>query len=61
MNYKLFIKKSRLNKEDTFKMEQSLTESSFLIYLVLGIRKKCHGLDSLEAGTGMEFGVQDAC
>ena len=24
-----------------------------------GMRKKCHGLDSLEADTGTEIGVQD--
>lgn len=29
------------------------------MYLVLGMRKRCHGLDSVEAGTGAEFGVQD--
>lgn len=40
-------------------MEQSLRESSFFMYLVLGMRKKCHGLDSLEADTGTEIGVQD--
>lgn len=40
-------------------MEYSLRESSFFMYLVLGMRKRCHGLDSVEAGTEAEFGVQD--
>ena len=40
-------------------MQQSLRESTFFIYLVLGMRKKCHGLGSLEARRGTEFGVQE--